>query len=78
VARAVVGLAHSLEMRVVAEGVDSEAQAQVLRRLDCDELQGFWIRESVTLEELEELLASGALVKKTKLGVIPLAKGERA
>jgi diguanylate cyclase (GGDEF)-like protein len=78
VARAVVGLAHSLEMRVVAEGVDSEAQAETLRRLGCDELQGFWIRESVTLEELEALLASGALVKKSKLGVIPLAKGERA
>jgi diguanylate cyclase (GGDEF)-like protein/PAS domain S-box-containing protein len=77
VARAVVGLAHSLDMHVVAEGVDSEAQAQVLRRLGCDELQGFWIRESVTLEELEELLASGALVRKTKLGVIPLARGER-
>jgi diguanylate cyclase (GGDEF)-like protein len=77
VARAVVGLAHSLEMRVVAEGVDSEGQAQTLRRLGCDELQGFWIRESVTLEELEELLASGALVKKTRLGVIPLAKGEK-
>jgi diguanylate cyclase (GGDEF)-like protein len=78
VARAVVGLAHSLDMRVVAEGVDSEAQAQVLRRLGCDELQGFWIRESVTLEELEELLASGSLAKKTRLGVIPLAKGERS
>jgi predicted signal transduction protein with EAL and GGDEF domain len=77
VARAVVGLAHSLEMRVVAEGVDSEAQAETLRELGCDELQGFWIRESVTLEELESLLASGALVKKAKLGVIPLAKGER-
>ena len=75
VARAVVGLAHSLEMRVVAEGVDGEAQADTLRRLGCDELQGFWIRESVTLGELEALLASGALVKKAKLGVIPLAKG---
>ena len=77
VARAVVGLAHSLEMRVVAEGVDSAAQAETLRRLGCDELQGFWIRESVTLPELQELLASGSLVRKTKLGVIPLAKSER-
>jgi len=76
VARAVVGLAHSLEMRVVAEGVDAEAQADTLRRLGCDELQGFWIRESVTLGELEQLLASGALVKRAKLGVIGVAKGE--
>jgi len=77
VARAVVGLAHSLEMRVVAEGVDAEGQADVLRRLGCDELQGFWIRESVTLGELEELLASGALVKKARLAVIPISSAPR-
>jgi diguanylate cyclase (GGDEF)-like protein len=77
VARAVVGLAHSLEMRVVAEGVDSQAQAEALRRLGCDELQGFWILESVTLAELEEVLAGGGLVGKTKLGVLARAKGER-
>jgi diguanylate cyclase (GGDEF)-like protein/PAS domain S-box-containing protein len=77
VARAVVGLAHSLDMRVVAEGVDAEPQADVLRAFGCDELQGFWIRESVSLGELEALIASGALVKKTKLGVLALAKSER-
>jgi diguanylate cyclase (GGDEF)-like protein len=78
VARAVVGLAHSLDMRVVAEGVDAESQADVLRRFNVDELQGFWIRQSVTLDELETLLASGALVKKTRLGVLTLRKSERA
>ena len=77
VARAVVGLAHSLEMRVVAEGVDSQAQAVALRRLGCDELQGFWILESVTLAELEEVLADGGLLKKTRLGVLAVPKGER-
>jgi EAL domain-containing protein (putative c-di-GMP-specific phosphodiesterase class I) len=77
VARAVVGLAHSLDMRVVAEGVDAEPQAEVLRAFGCDELQGFWIRESVSLDELETLIASGALVKKTKLGVLSLTKTEK-
>ena len=77
VARAVVGLAHSLDLRVVAEGVDTEPQAAVLRAFGCDELQGFWIRESVSLDELEALIASGALVKKAKLGVLSLAKSER-
>jgi len=72
VARAVVGLAHSLEMRVVAEGVDAEGQAEVLRRLGCDELQGFSICESVRLEELLEMLEQGAFGRKTPLGVIAL------
>ncbi len=41
VVRAVVGMAHSLGLRVVAEGIDTEDQAQMLRRLGCDEGQGF-------------------------------------
>jgi hypothetical protein len=68
----VVGLAHSLEMRVVAEGVDADGQAEVLRRIGCDELQGFSICESVRLEELFELLERDAFGKKTQLGVITL------
>jgi predicted signal transduction protein with EAL and GGDEF domain len=72
VARAVIVLAHSLEMRVVAEGVDAEGQAEVLRRLGCDELQGFSICESIRLEELLELLDRDAFGKKTQLGVIAL------
>jgi EAL domain-containing protein (putative c-di-GMP-specific phosphodiesterase class I) len=72
VARAVVGLAHSLEMRVVAEGVDAEGQAELLRRIGCDELQGFGICESVSHDELLELLDRDAFGKKTQLGVIAL------
>jgi diguanylate cyclase (GGDEF)-like protein/PAS domain S-box-containing protein len=77
VARAVVGLAHSLDMRVVAEGVDAEAQAEVLRRIGCDELQGFSICESVRLEELVELLERDAFGQKTQLGVVALQPASR-
>jgi EAL domain-containing protein (putative c-di-GMP-specific phosphodiesterase class I) len=78
VARAVVGLAHSLEMRVVAEGVDAEGQAELLRRIGCDELQGFGICESVGLDELLELLDRDAFGKKTQLGVIALQSVSRS
>ena len=37
----IVSLAHSLGMRVNAEGVETESQREALRRLGCDELQGF-------------------------------------
>jgi EAL domain-containing protein (putative c-di-GMP-specific phosphodiesterase class I) len=36
-----ISLAHSLRFKVVAEGVDEEGQAEVLRRLHCDEMQGY-------------------------------------
>ncbi len=41
IVEAVVRLAHALGLRVVAEGVETQAQAQALRDLHCDELQGF-------------------------------------
>ncbi len=41
ICRAVVRLAHGLNMRVVAEGVETLAQRDILRRLNCDEVQGY-------------------------------------
>ena len=37
----IVTLAHSLKLKVVAEGVDTEAQVRMLRLLGCDEMQGY-------------------------------------
>jgi diguanylate cyclase (GGDEF)-like protein/PAS domain S-box-containing protein len=39
--RAIIAMARALGLRVVTEGVESEAQSEVLRRLGCDELQGY-------------------------------------
>jgi diguanylate cyclase (GGDEF)-like protein/PAS domain S-box-containing protein len=44
----VITMAHSLELNVVAEGVETEAQVQFLREHGCDEIQGYWV--SVPLE----------------------------
>ncbi|HET9823166.1 MAG TPA: bifunctional diguanylate cyclase/phosphodiesterase [Burkholderiaceae bacterium] len=41
IVRSIVSLAHSLAMRVTAEGVETAAQAALLARLGCDELQGY-------------------------------------
>jgi len=41
IATAVIALGRSMEMNVVAEGVETEAQADLLRRLGCDEMQGY-------------------------------------
>lgn len=37
----IIGLAHALQLKVVAEGVETEEQARLLRLLNCDEMQGY-------------------------------------
>jgi EAL domain-containing protein (putative c-di-GMP-specific phosphodiesterase class I) len=46
-----VSLAHSLGMRVVAEGVETAEQLQLLRTLQCDEVQGFLLGKPMLIED---------------------------
>jgi EAL domain-containing protein (putative c-di-GMP-specific phosphodiesterase class I) len=59
VVSAVISLAHSLKLKVVAEGVDSEDQASALLRLRCDEMQGYLFSEPVPFEAMAALLKTG-------------------
>ena len=52
----IVSLAHSLRLIVIAEGVETEDQAKVLRLLRCDEMQGYLISRPVPEGELRALL----------------------
>ena len=52
VVEAVVSLAHALELRVVAEGVETEGQRDILVRLGCDELQGFLFARPMPASDL--------------------------
>lgn len=62
VVRSIIELGHSLELRVVAEGVEDEATLQLLRELGCDVAQGFHLGRPVRGAELLAWLArSGAL-----------------
>ncbi len=56
-AQAIVSLGHSLHLHVVAEGVETDAQVRFLRRLRCDEVQGFFYGEPVEPAAHAKLLA---------------------
>ncbi len=53
-------LAHALNMRVVAEGVETEAQRMLLRASGCDELQGYLFGRSLTADQLRAIFGAGA------------------
>jgi len=56
----IISLAHSLRLKVCAEGVETEEQAKVLRLLRCDEMQGYLISRPVPDAELRAMLQAGA------------------
>ena len=49
----IINLAHSLKLKVVAEGVETEEQSRLLRLLGCDEMQGFLYSRPVPAAEFE-------------------------
>jgi EAL domain-containing protein (putative c-di-GMP-specific phosphodiesterase class I) len=56
VTMAIVAMAHHLLLEVVAEGVETEAQAQSLRELECEELQGYLFSPAVPAAEFVRFL----------------------
>ena len=57
IATAIVAMGHSLHMRVVAEGVETSEQADCLRALGCDEMQGYLLSRPMPPEALPGWLA---------------------
>ena len=60
IVRAVVDLAHSLSLSVIAEGVDSGAVMEQLTALGCDALQGFYVASPMSPDRLELWIATNS------------------
>jgi EAL domain-containing protein (putative c-di-GMP-specific phosphodiesterase class I) len=58
IATAIISLAHSLRMRVIAEGIETEEQCQFLERERCDEGQGYLFSPPVPADEFLEFVKS--------------------
>jgi diguanylate cyclase (GGDEF)-like protein len=60
IVRAIVSLAHSLRLKVVAEGVETAAQLEFLRAIGCDEYQGYHFSRPLPGNEFERLVREKA------------------
>jgi predicted signal transduction protein with EAL and GGDEF domain len=68
ITRAIVAMAHGLNLRVVAEGVETEAQEQFLVGLGCDEFQGFRFGRPQPAAEITRLLARRFGIEEARPG----------
>jgi diguanylate cyclase (GGDEF)-like protein/PAS domain S-box-containing protein len=59
ITRAIITMAHQLQMKVLAEGVESEGQAVLLAANQCDQMQGFWFSAAQPAAAIEAMLRGG-------------------
>jgi len=57
IVNAIISMAHALHMTVVAEGVETLEQLQILQRLGCDEIQGYYAARPMSAHDVEACLA---------------------
>jgi len=57
--KSILSLASNLNLRVTAEGVETKIQADVLKTLNCDEIQGFYFSRPLPSKDFYSLLKSG-------------------
>jgi len=71
IAQSIIALAHSMRMKVTAEGIETKAQLDFLTRCQCDFMQGFYFSKPVPPEEFSRLLAMGEHLEVTTMPSTP-------
>jgi len=61
--QAIISMAHSLRLKVVAEGVDEEEQAKMLQLLHCEEMQGYLFSKPLPFDEMTALFKQDSNVR---------------
>lgn len=65
---AIISLAHSIDLKVIAEGVETATQAQLLRLLRCDQIQGYLLARPQPAEDVVKLLGQTLEIPKAQKG----------
>ena len=54
--RNLIKLAHNLNLKIIAEGVEDKGQLEILKNMDCDSIQGYFYSKPVSIQEINKLI----------------------
>lgn len=57
IVKVIISMAHGLGLKVIAEGVETEAQCEFMRTSVCDEIQGYFFSKPISAQAMEDLLS---------------------
>jgi EAL domain-containing protein (putative c-di-GMP-specific phosphodiesterase class I) len=66
ISKAIIAMAHSLRLEVIAEGVETMNQLSILYAQGCDAAQGFYLGKPIDEAEVPALLAKGTLMESSE------------
>src|SRR5688572_9684808 len=75
IVRAIVSLAHSLRLQVIAEGVETAEQLELLRALGCDQYQGFYCSAPMPAGGFNEMMLQRLEMQETMISPALCAAG---
>ena len=67
----VISMGHSLDLNVLAEGVENEAQMSFLRAHNCDEIQGFYFSKPLDADDFAEMMRNTSFSLSDSPGISP-------
>lgn len=70
IAKTIIAMAHNLNLRAIAEGIETEGQLSYLRAQGCDEMQGYYFSRPVPAADMEQLLREGRHLSFPKEGSV--------
>lgn len=73
----IVSMAHRLDMRIIAEGVETREQIRRLRAVGCDYVQGYFFAKPMPVNEFDKLLSSQRMAKPGAIERLRMAIGKR-
>jgi diguanylate cyclase (GGDEF)-like protein len=75
--KSIIGLAHDLQMQVVAEGVETVAQLNRLRGLSCDAIQGYLFQPPLAVDQMSAMLDGRKGPSSRAFNALPVASAKR-